>query len=176
MAIRHLTAGDVELLRAATLANMNWCGERFTPADVDASPALSRYVTRFSPERDLGLADDDGGTVRAVAWLVSLPADDSGYGFVAEDIPELSITTLEGWRGQGIGAALLAELLARARDRGLRGVSLSVEDGNDARRLYARAGFRVVGRSGDSDTMLRLLVPAPAGRTGGVRPATTVVG
>jgi ribosomal protein S18 acetylase RimI-like enzyme len=33
-------------------------------------------------------------------------------------------------------------------------VSLSVEDGNRARRLYERAGFVVVGRSGTSDTML----------------------
>ncbi|MDF2575580.1 MAG: family N-acetyltransferase, partial [Agromyces sp.] len=41
-----------------------------------------------------------------------------------------------------------------ARRRGLVGISLSVEDGNRARHLYERAGFRVVGRNGNADTML----------------------
>jgi ribosomal protein S18 acetylase RimI-like enzyme len=37
-------------------------------------------------------------------------------------------------------------------------VSLSVEDGNAAARaLYEHYGFRVVGRTGGSDTMLRVL-------------------
>ena len=42
-----------------------------------------------------------------------------------------------------------------ARRRRLAGLSLSVEDGNPARRLYERFGFEVVGRTGGSDTMLR---------------------
>ena len=41
-----------------------------------------------------------------------------------------------------------------ARRRRLAGLSLSVEDGNPARRLYERVGFEVVGRTGGSDTML----------------------
>lgn len=133
---------------------MNWDGPRFTLADVDGSPELSHYFTSFPSGRDLGVADVDGDTVRAVAWLVFLPAEDPGYGFVDVDIPELSITTFAGHRGQGIGSALLSELIDRARNLGIRGISLSVADGNAARRLYDRAGFEVVGRNGGSDTML----------------------
>lgn len=153
MALRPLSQDDRALLRKATLANMNWSAFRFTFDDVDGSNELSHYFTAFPSDRDFGLLDYEGDAVRAVAWLVFLPESDPGYGFIDTDIPELSITTFEGFRGQGIGGALLSRLVDLARSRGLRGISLSVEDGNDARRLYDRAGFRVVGRNGASDTM-----------------------
>lgn len=133
---------------------MNWSGTRFTLDDVDGADDIAHYFRRFPSGRDLGLADHDGDVVRAVAWLVFLPAGDPGYGFVDVDIPELSITTFDGFRGQGLGTALLAQLLDTARARGITAVSLSVEDGNGARRLYERSGFAVVGRNGGSDTML----------------------
>jgi GNAT superfamily N-acetyltransferase len=157
MTIRPLSRADRALLREATLANMNWDGARFTLDDVDGSHELSHYFTSFPSGRDVGLADVDGDTVRAVAWLVFLPVEDPGYGFIDADIPELSITTFTGHRGQGIGSALLAELIDRARTLGIRGISLSVADRNGARRLYERAGFEVVGRNGGSDTMLLTL-------------------
>ncbi len=47
------------------------------------------------------------------------------------------------WRGQGYGAALLGRLLERARELGVRVVSLEVlEENSAARSLYERLGFR----------------------------------
>lgn len=155
--MRPLSSADRPLLREATLANMNWNGSRFTVDDIDAAHEISHYFTSFPSARDFGLAHQDDDVVQAVAWLVFLPAEDPGYGFVDADTPELSMTTFAAYRGQGIGSDLLAELVSRARDRGFPGISLSVEDGNDARRLYERAGFEVVGRNGGSDTMLLAL-------------------
>lgn len=154
MALRPLSQDDRALLRQATLANMNWSAPRFTFDAVDGSHEIAHYFKTFPSTRDFGLLDYEGNAVRAIAWLVFLPESDPGYGFVDADTPELSITTFEGFRGQGIGGALLHELIGVARTRGLQRISLSVEDGNDARRLYDRAGFRVVGRNGASDTML----------------------
>ncbi|NDK31804.1 GNAT family N-acetyltransferase [Nesterenkonia sp. Hz 6-5] len=152
--MRRLSSADRPLLREATLANMNWNGPKFTFDDVDAAPEISHYFTNFPSGRDFGLADQDRETVRAVAWLVFLTEEDPGYGFVNAETPELSITTFSGSRGQGIGSALLSELISQARSLHFPGISLSVEDGNQARHLYARAGFTVVGRNGSSDTML----------------------
>ncbi|MBE1523965.1 GNAT family N-acetyltransferase [Nesterenkonia lutea] len=154
MTIRLLSSSDRPLLREATLANMNWDGPSFTFDDIDAAQELSHYFTSFPSGSDFGLAHQDGDVVRAVAWLVFLPDEDPGYGFVDADTPELSITTFTDFRGHGIGSALLAELIHQARHRGLTDISLSVEDGNGARRIYERAGFNVVGRNGSSDTML----------------------
>jgi ribosomal protein S18 acetylase RimI-like enzyme len=47
-------------------------------------------------------------------------------------------------RGVGIGAALLAEIERRARAAERVALSLSTTTSNPARRLYERAGFRVV--------------------------------
>lgn len=154
MALRPLNADDRQILRQATLANMNWNTSRFTYEDVDNSEEIAHYFRHFPADRDFGFLDYDADNIRAVAWLVFLPEEDPGYGFVSADTPELSVTTFEGFRGRGIGAALLVELIEAARSREVPGISLSVEDGNVARRLYERLGFKVVGRNGASDTML----------------------
>ena len=133
---------------------MNWDGTRFTLDDLDASDELAHYYASFPSDGDFGLVDLEGDAPRAVGWLVLPSEEDPGYGFVDADVPELSLTTFPEYRGRGIGSGLLRDLIALASDRGLTGISLSVEDGNAARRLYERAGFRVVGRNGDSDTML----------------------
>lgn len=133
---------------------MNWRGPRFDFTDIDAAPELSHYFTSFPGDSDFGFAAVVDGAEAGVGWAVLLPADDPGYGFVDAETPELSLTTFEPVRGRGVGTALLAALIDEARRRSLRGVSLSVEDANPARRLYERARFEVVGRNGGSDTML----------------------
>ena len=142
---RPLTGDDRELLRTATLANLNWTGEeRFGLRDVDERPDL-RHYTEFRPDRgDLGLvAERDGRTV-GVVWLLFLDAHDPGYGFLADGVPELSIWVAPGSRGQGMGGALLRAALDEARRRGTERVSLSVEAGNPAVHLYRRRGLRPV--------------------------------
>ncbi|MFJ1805183.1 GNAT family N-acetyltransferase [Streptomyces sp. NPDC088157] len=80
-----------------------------------------------------------------------------GEGFVAEDVPELSVGVLPPWRGQGVGRALLTELARRAVEHGFARVSLSVERANHARRLYVTEGFTTVESGPDSDTMVMVL-------------------
>jgi len=154
---RDVTADDAALLRHATLAAMNWRTETFSDADLDR-PDFAHYFTGYDPSRDGGLLAVDGEGPVGVAWVRFLPADDPGYGFVSEDVPELTMAVEPRGRGRGIGTALLTRLLAAGRSAGWPGVCLSVEDGNTgARILYERVGFRTVGRNGDSDTMLTRL-------------------
>jgi DNA-binding MarR family transcriptional regulator/GNAT superfamily N-acetyltransferase len=157
--ISPATREDLPTLRRATLLALNWTpaddgGDRFADADVDR-PEFAHGFAGFDPERDRGVVARDGDGPVGAAWAVFLPASDPGYGFVAEDVPELTLALEARGRGRGIGSALLAAVLAAGRDASWRGISLSVEDGNTgARLLYERAGFRVVGRNGGSDTML----------------------
>lgn len=83
-----------------------------------------------------------------------LRADDPGFGFIDEATPELSIWVTEGERGQGIGGQLLDAAIRAARSKGLRRISLSVEEGNPARRLYERAGFTWAGSGFDPGTLV----------------------
>jgi GNAT superfamily N-acetyltransferase len=147
---RPLTAGDRELLRTATLANVNWSGEqRLTSRDVDERPDL-RHYTVFRPERgDLGFVAGTRGLTVGVVWALFLDGDDPGYGFVADGVPELSLSVWSGHRGRGIGGGLLRQALDEARRRGIGRVSLSVEAGNPSVRLYRSAGFAPVPGAAD---------------------------
>jgi ribosomal-protein-alanine N-acetyltransferase len=65
----------------------------------------------------------------------------------ADEAEILSVAVTRACRGRGIGAKLLTLNLRRLAGRGVRSVFLEVDEDNaSARRLYARAGFREVGR------------------------------
>ena len=81
----------------------------------------------------------------------------TGYGWVAADIPELTVAVLPEHQGQGIGGVLVDTVCTLARMSGFPAVSLSVEDGNGAAKLYTDHGFVSVGRNGDSDVLVRSL-------------------
>jgi ribosomal protein S18 acetylase RimI-like enzyme len=128
-----------------------WRGDpRFPPLDEAlARPEIARYVDGWGRAGDVGVvAHGDVGA----AWVRLFTDDDHGYGFVAADIPELSIGVAKEARGRGVGTALLEELLTRVGN-----VSLSVETDNPAVRLYERLGFVRVGYVGTSWTMQRLI-------------------
>lgn len=64
-----------------------------------------------------------------------------------KEIRLVDIALLPAWRGQGIGARLIDELLLEAARASLF-VRLHVEKFNPARRLYERLGFAVIGDAG----------------------------
>jgi ribosomal protein S18 acetylase RimI-like enzyme len=155
--VRSADPTDRALIVRATVANLNWHACRFTADDVLGNPAFAHYVTSFHARGDFGFvaADDDGPV--GVCWTVLTTAADPGFGYVADDVPEVCLTVFDGFRRRGIGRMLLSRTVDEAVARGFEAVSLSVEDANPARGLYASAGFAVVGRSGGSETMLRRL-------------------
>ncbi|WP_257479142.1 GNAT family N-acetyltransferase [Acidipropionibacterium jensenii] len=120
------------------------------------NPEISRYLDRWSPEQ-IGLICADQGSDIGAAWLTELPADEPGYGFVAPSIPELTIGIAPHFQGAGHGGYLLASLLDAASRAGVRSISLSVSDDNQAAiAMYQRAGFASVGRREAATVMLRV--------------------
>lgn len=77
---------------------------------------------------------------------------DEPLGFVmsrkaADEAEILSIVVAPGHRGDGLGAVLLANHLARLAEEGVAHVFLEVEENNEpAERLYRHFSFREVGR------------------------------
>jgi GNAT superfamily N-acetyltransferase len=148
--LRPLLAADSALLATATLGNLNWCAERFSAADVRTRPEFSHY-TVVDPQRgDFGWVAEAGKDTIGVVWAQYLPPDDPGYGFLAEDTPEVSLWVRGDRRGRGVGRALLRRMQNDARARRVPRLGLSVEADNDAKKLYLVEGFvDVPGRAAD---------------------------
>jgi ribosomal protein S18 acetylase RimI-like enzyme len=89
------------------------------------------------------------------AWYRTYTAANPGYGFVAEDVPELSIAVVASRRYEGIGRRLLLDLIDASLAQGYAAMSLSVREKNPARRLYESAGFVLIEKHGTSWTMVR---------------------
>ncbi|MGN6330549.1 MAG: GNAT family N-acetyltransferase [Motilibacteraceae bacterium] len=111
------------------------------------APAESRHALDLSALQAPGVrlwVVHDGSDLVGTAALVALPRQDAGPG-PAEAHEELkSMRTDPARRGRGIGTLLLGHVLADARNRGVRRVSLetgSMDFFAPARRLYAAAGF-----------------------------------
>lgn len=66
------------------------------------------------------------------------------YGHVDDSVPSFAISLYKDFRGQGIGTALMDEMLVLLRKRGYKKASLSVQKANFAYRLYLKVGFTVV--------------------------------
>ncbi|NKY88463.1 GNAT family N-acetyltransferase [Nocardia veterana] len=129
------------LFEAAHAAEQNMT----TPDELRALPELARYVEGWGRNGDLGIVGGpDGGA--GAAWLRLFPADNPGYGYLDDAVPELAIGVAPRLRGTGLGTALLRRLLTEARER-YDAVSLSVRQSNPALRLYERLGFDIVAGS-----------------------------
>lgn len=156
MQMRGATAEDADYLLDMLVEACNWSGQRrVSRTAVEADPQLRKYVSGWPRDHDVGVVaiDDHAGRIGA-AWARTFTAAEPGYGYVADDVPEISMAVDPRWRGRGVGRRLLSSLIELAQERGWGALSLSVEDGNRARQLYRAAGFATVGRSGTSDTML----------------------
>src|SRR5262249_16910682 len=114
---------------------------------------------------------DTQGRRLGAAWYRLFPPAHPGYGFVAPDVPELSIRVLAEVRGQGLGDSLLRGLCQCAQQEGYRALSLSVARRNPAQHLYPRHGFEDAHRSAPTDssvTLLKTLVPPSTSQEGDV--------
>ena len=127
-------------------------GDAPPPRSILDEPDIAHYLDGFGRERDdAQVAVDEVGARIGAAWCRTTTAAHPGYGFVAEDIPELGTAVVTAWRGRGVGSRLIEELAHRNPT-----LSLSVDNDNEnARRLYSRLGFVPLGVAGTATTMLR---------------------
>ena len=104
-------------------------------------PELWRYTEQFGQKAgDLAFVAEDEGQVVGAAWVRHI----HDYGYVEDEMPSLTISLEDAYRGQGIGSRLLESLLATLKKRNVKGVSLSVSKANPAYFLYHKLGFRTL--------------------------------
>ena len=148
--IRQAGPQDVRFLRDMLKHAYHW------RLNEDPDLPVARYVNNWGRPGDAGLVPWEAGPIGA-AWYRLFPAEAPGFGFVDEQTPELAIAVVPSKRGHGIGDELLQELIAKAREAGYERLSLSVEPGNPARKLYERHGFSIVDEGAEAWTMVASL-------------------
>jgi ribosomal protein S18 acetylase RimI-like enzyme len=131
-----------------------WRPDKPTPTahQVLTDPRYALYLAGWPRQGDYGLVAEQDGPVGA-AWYRTFTEASHAYGFVAEDVPELSIAVIASRRHEGIGRRLLVDLIEASVAQGYAALSLSVNDGNPARGLYESVGFQPV--EGRVRTMIR---------------------
>lgn len=131
-------------------------GQEPLPRDIIKQPEISKYVDQWGKDGDQGYLAIDSQTLRPVGavWIRSFSKDHKAYGYVSDNIPELSIAILPDHRNHGVGTKLLEQMISNASAR-YNAISLSVSEDNPAARLYLRLGFEVVDHIGSSITMVK---------------------
>lgn len=145
--IRPLGPGDAALLgEFAYLAVHVPPGQPPYPRDILDIPAIRQYAETWGRAGDIGFVACEGERVVGAAWIRLLIGEPKGFGYVDDETPELAMSLVKEYRGQGIGTSLLARVLEHAAER-YPGVCLSVDDDNPAKAVVSARGVRA-GRTG----------------------------
>jgi GNAT superfamily N-acetyltransferase len=141
--IRELEPADADFLGAMLYEAVYWdpAKERLPAEFVLAHPALSIFHAGWGRSGDTGLVAEVDGERAGIVFYRLFTEASHGEGFVDEATPELAVSVVDGLRGKGIGGALMTTIHERAREDGFERISLSVDDDNPAKRLYARLGY-----------------------------------
>jgi RimJ/RimL family protein N-acetyltransferase len=133
VSVREATPADVDGLvdlLVAVAGEGRWIG---TEAPVDVERRRRRMAEEIEGPDAIVLVAEAGG-----ALVGQLGLHLAGYG-----VADLGMLVAAGWRGRGVGSALLAEAVDRARKAGAHKLALQVWPHNSAAiALYEKFGFR----------------------------------
>jgi GNAT superfamily N-acetyltransferase len=140
---RDLREDELPFLGEMLYAALAWRPDVELPPKewVLAHPQVVVFHEGWGRAGDTALVAEEGGRLIGAAWYRLFTEAEHGEGFVDDETPELAIAVVDGFRGRGIGTRLLNEIHERARRDGLARLSLSVDPGNPAKRLYAELGY-----------------------------------
>jgi ribosomal protein S18 acetylase RimI-like enzyme len=153
--LREATVQDEEFLTEMLVLAADWHNEAGVRSNhaVLSAPQLALYIQGWGRPGDAGVIAVEQGQPLGAAWYRIFSDVEHGYGFIESAVPELTVAVVEEARNRGVGTSLLRSLVSLARSERYEAISLSVERGNPALRLYKRLGFVRVRRVGNAWTM-----------------------
>jgi ribosomal protein S18 acetylase RimI-like enzyme len=138
LAIRHAQSADRGGVWGI-LEPVIRAGEAYTlPRDLQREDALAFW---FAAEHEVHVAEEEGVTV----GTYFLRANQGGGG---AHVANCGYATAAAATGRGVGSAMCAHSLGRARERGFRAMQFNfvISSNERAVRLWQRHGFAIVGR------------------------------
>ena len=145
--IRPLTAEDESVLWEMLFQALH-TSETAPPPETAHQPEFARYVEGWGRGGDAGFVAQDrqSGQVLGAVWTRK-------FGDEPDAMPNLAFSVKSGHRRQGIGAALLTQLVKAnpAQSR----ISIRAAANNPVVRLYERFGFKITEETPHAITMER---------------------
>lgn len=116
------------------------------PVEILQQAPFIYYIQDWGREGDIGflLEDLTNHQVIGMSWFRQFYSHHAGFGFINDQIPELTIAIHPHYRQQGLGSQLLVRLIQQARIEGFAGLSLSVHRQSPAIAFYQRHQFQPV--------------------------------
>lgn len=154
--IRELRTKEIDFLQDALYEAIYIPeNEEKLPKSVIEQAELNRYISNFGRVNDFCLVAEQNGFLVGAIWVRVFSESETGYGYVDEFTPELSMAVLDGNRNKGIGKQMLESMIQELEKRPYEQISLSVSKENFAHEFYKKYGFVDYHEKKDSITMTR---------------------
>jgi ribosomal protein S18 acetylase RimI-like enzyme len=157
LSLRPTTIADLPFLKRMLYEAFFW-DPVVTRPDYDVFSQVNKEFKKLQADwgrtGDCAVIAEVDGQSAGAAWYRFWTEAVHSYGYVDPQIPEIGLGVQSHYRRQGIGRALLRNLLDTAMQQGIARLSLSVDPRNPARRLYESEGFVKYGEVGTSWTMI----------------------
>ncbi len=149
--IRALEASDEPILWEMVYQGLSsGSGKSAPPREIVNRPEFARYVQQWGRDGDTGFVahNKKDGSLMGAVWLRK-PNGETNAGAPRE----LAFAVKPSYRGQGIGAALLTQLVRANPEAST--ISIRFVAGKPILRLYERFGFKVAEEKPDAVIMRR---------------------
>jgi ribosomal protein S18 acetylase RimI-like enzyme len=156
--LRNHTESDMPFLKEMLFEAAYWRPDMERPSIEEglSLPELKKILSGWGRKGDTAVIAETSDRLKTgAAWYRFWTEGNHSYGFVKSQIPEIGMAVVREYRGQGIGNALLRELIRIADENKIYELSLSVESDNPARYLYLKHRFIKVNTVANSWTMVR---------------------
>ena len=155
--IRPATDADLPSIQRTLYEAVTWKSkEGVPPLDIAVQhPEMMMYHEDWGRAGDFGVVAETADGVVGAAYGRTFTEESHGHGYVDPQTPELAIAVWDDHAGQGIGRALMNAFHHAAKDAGFGAVSLSVNRGNFAEKLYRATGYEVLDDDGTSLLMIK---------------------
>lgn len=121
------------------------------PREIIYKPELQVYVADFGKRKgDIGLVAEVDDKIVGAVWTRIM----NDYGHIDDETPSFAVSLYEDYRNNGIGTALMKEMLKALKQAGYKQASLAVQKENYAVRMYKKVGFEIVDENEEEYIML----------------------
>ncbi len=126
-------------------------GVEAPPKEIIYKPELQVYIKDFGTQNgDYCLVAEVDNKIVGAVWVRIM----NDYGHIDNQTPSFAISIYKDFRNNGIGTALMNNMLALLKDQGYKRASLAVQKANYAVKMYKNVGFEIIDENDEEYIMI----------------------